>query len=537
MAAKSLMAYGAAKEPPTEEDCKDGVEKAAEVAPVDGEFEVGQTVEARFGGGEDYFDGTIAAVNGDGTFEIKYDDGDCEKRVQDSLIRPAAGKDKQAAAEAKDWDEEMAAEEEGNQWLYSCIVCGDGGDIVMCDACPRVYHEHCIGPDYKVGRGAWYCPPCTEASCTRDKKKRRPAIPADTSQEDLLEIETLCLSLPAGHFLSSFGTQLQEARSLYEKCTKKEVNIGPYEMPRLRDLASWQRLMKAKLVEAEEREMDSKKSRSRIVIKNFTEDQSLDGVVAQFHEQGISHFKTALTEDQVEAAVAAVEDRCNHVIHVVNTMGLQRILENVGFTTFKLRHVGRYDMTIPAFDAKEGGDFEFLNEQAQWLPAVKKILGEDCDCIYTGVMLSMPGSMHQPWHQDGPHLSQHRHLPAHCLNVFVPLVDLTVANGPTEFVPTTHLFGEFEAPRNPVAVCATAGDAVFMDYRIRHRGLGNNSTEARPLLYITYAKKGWTDKANFSSVRYRALPQLADGSMTRKKDRKELRLEREAKEAKSKATM
>ena len=80
----------------------------------------------------------------------------------------------------------------------------------------------------------------------------------------------------------------------------------------------------------------------------------------------------------------------------------------------------------------------------------------------------------------------------------------------TEFVPTTQMLGNFDAPENPVAVCSPAGDVVLMDYRIKHRGMGNNSTEPRPLLYITYAKKGWTDRANFSSRRYRALPELDD---------------------------
>ena len=41
------------------------------------------------------------------------------------------------------------------------------------------------------------------------------------------------------------------------------------------------------------------------------------------------------------ARARSVEERFNHVINVVNTMSLQHILESVGFTTFKLRHVGR----------------------------------------------------------------------------------------------------------------------------------------------------------------------------------------------------
>ena len=46
-------------------------------------------------------------------------------------------------------------------------------------------------------------------------------------------------------------------------------------------------------------------------------------------------------------------------------------------------------MVIPDFDTSK---FSYLNNDADWMPAVKNILGDDCDCIYKGVMLSLPGS-------------------------------------------------------------------------------------------------------------------------------------------------
>ena len=127
-------------------------------------------------------------------------------------------------------------------------------------------------------------------------------------------------------------------------------------------MSAWQRLLRAKLDEQEELEM-SRRSRSRVVTKIFSPDQDRDSVVAQFHEQvcnarfyarsrictnsiglsiqGITQLRHVLTSEQVNEAVGAVESRFNHVIKVVNTMSLQHILESVGFTTFKLRHVGR----------------------------------------------------------------------------------------------------------------------------------------------------------------------------------------------------
>jgi ectoine hydroxylase-related dioxygenase (phytanoyl-CoA dioxygenase family) len=58
----------------------------------------------------------------------------------------------------------------------------------------------------------------------------------------------------------------------------------------------------------------------------------------------------------------------------------------------------------------------------------------------------------------------------------------------------------------PLAGC---GDAILFDYRVKHRGLGNNSSEPRPVVYVTYAKKGFVDEANFSARRYAKLPPQA----------------------------
>ena len=46
-----------------------------------------------------------------------------------------------------------------------------------------------------------------------------------------------------------------------------------------------------------------------------------------------------------------------------------------------------------------------------------------------------------------------------------------------------------------------------MDFRTRHRGLGNNSQDDRPLLYFQYSVPGWKDP-NFSTRRYQTLPKL-----------------------------
>ena len=48
---------------------------------------VGVQVEARFGGEEDWYPGSVKAVNADGTYQIAYDDGDEEDSVAPEYVR------------------------------------------------------------------------------------------------------------------------------------------------------------------------------------------------------------------------------------------------------------------------------------------------------------------------------------------------------------------------------------------------------------------------------------------------------------------
>ncbi|MCO5608307.1 hypothetical protein L7F22_062513 [Adiantum nelumboides] len=42
-----------------------------------------------------------------------------------------------------------------------CAECGDGGDLVLCDACPKAYHSECVGL-VGVPKGDWCCPLCED---------------------------------------------------------------------------------------------------------------------------------------------------------------------------------------------------------------------------------------------------------------------------------------------------------------------------------------------------------------------------------------
>jgi ectoine hydroxylase-related dioxygenase (phytanoyl-CoA dioxygenase family) len=83
---------------------------------------------------------------------------------------------------------------------------------------------------------------------------------------------------------------------------------------------------------------------------------------------------------------------------------------------------------------------------------------------------------------------------------------MTHDKGPTEFGPGSHI--DFDIKAASTTPVIKAGQALLFDYRVKHRGLGNRSTEERPLLYITYARPFWVDVYNFDRKRYSSLPMV-----------------------------
>uniref|UniRef100_A0A667Y4Y1 Chromodomain helicase DNA binding protein 4 n=1 Tax=Myripristis murdjan TaxID=586833 RepID=A0A667Y4Y1_9TELE len=53
-------------------------------------------------------------------------------------------------------------EEEDDHHIEFCRVCKDGGELLCCDTCPSSYHIHCLNPPLpEIPNGEWICPRCT----------------------------------------------------------------------------------------------------------------------------------------------------------------------------------------------------------------------------------------------------------------------------------------------------------------------------------------------------------------------------------------
>ncbi|XP_033108738.1 chromodomain-helicase-DNA-binding protein 5-like isoform X2 [Anneissia japonica] len=58
--------------------------------------------------------------------------------------------------------EGIQAEEEPDEHMEFCRVCHDGGELLCCDQCPLSYHIFCLNPPLKqIPDGEWLCPRCS----------------------------------------------------------------------------------------------------------------------------------------------------------------------------------------------------------------------------------------------------------------------------------------------------------------------------------------------------------------------------------------
>ncbi|XP_028325526.1 chromodomain-helicase-DNA-binding protein 4 isoform X2 [Gouania willdenowi] len=126
----------------------------------------------------------------DGEADSDFDDGGFS--VSDGSNRSSRLKKKPKGAKKKKKETEDGDGYETDHQDY-CEVCQQGGEIILCDTCPRAYHMVCLDPDMeKAPEGKWSCPHCEKEGIqweARDDLSEVEAEDDDDRRDEGLEEE------------------------------------------------------------------------------------------------------------------------------------------------------------------------------------------------------------------------------------------------------------------------------------------------------------------------------------------------------------
>jgi len=272
-----------------------------------------------------------------------------------------------------------------------------------------------------------------------------------------------------------------------------------------------------------------------------TDDAVADEVAKAFHADGYVVLRNVLGKELVSRLHDAAMANFTECLDLIKSKGLEFGLHSSkGFKEIVQRNAGRYEMPFgmddtDIFKSPEILQNEKLNAILDAILRDHKPAAEPTDTVEKdpvpendasspspppppspaswhrigwSIVVASPGAREQQWHVDGAHVDVTVHRPAHVLNVFLPLVDITEENGPTEVRPGSHYLSRDltrltllakvkKTLRAPVRPCPRAGDALVFDYRSLHRGRANSCHTTRPVLVLTFAKKWFRDLYNF----------------------------------------
>ena len=143
-------------------------------------------------------------------------------------------------------------------------------------------------------------------------------------------------------------------------------------------------------------------------------------------------------------------------------------------------------------------------------PLIEDMLGKHLIVGSYGSVVSMPNSNNQHVHYDHPRLfldadleALGGNLPPYAIHLFIPLVEVNESNGRTRIWPGSHhlpssekdlLIKKGESVENDLNI----GDCLILDYRTLHAGIGNKSSQIRPLIYVIYQRAWFRDQVNYT---------------------------------------
>ena len=260
---------------------------------------------------------------------------------------------------------------------------------------------------------------------------------------------------------------------------------------------------------------------------------------SNFARDGLFWMESVLSPSEIDVLKSAAAE---NFAEIARTLLLQQALSAVT-PTIKYAEVMARDGA--RFDCRQGANEEPMSTllrpggaASRLISVLQRVLSPDSSVVALGQIVACPHDSWadlmgdhledenddsaefgvQRWHTDGPP-SSFAGGPGDALTLFIPLVDLTLENGPTEYILGSHKDEDAQAAsgkrksrsqkRRNVTILAPAGSVIAFDFKLLHRGLVNTlQSEDRPMLYAVVGKPIWTEDGRCM------LPQLDGGGLS-----------------------
>jgi ectoine hydroxylase-related dioxygenase (phytanoyl-CoA dioxygenase family) len=226
--------------------------------------------------------------------------------------------------------------------------------------------------------------------------------------------------------------------------------------------------------------------------------ETVEATASLIEKYGCCLLRNVIEESELKELYNIIDGRFSAVREAMKKQGVKL---NDGFRFQEIIHRSkfRYDLRLKGVDEPKVDALHDKN--AVWWPLISHMLGEDAEHLWSGCFISLPEADDQEIHADGGHVAD-EHRPAHWITIMLPLVDITMENGPTEFWPGTHIMTRGGVNRwqvESIPFVCNKGDALLFDCRVEHRGMGNSGETVRPQLYVWFKDKEFVVTSDWTS--------------------------------------
>jgi hypothetical protein len=218
----------------------------------------------------------------------------------------------------------------------------------------------------------------------------------------------------------------------------------------------------------------------------------LEDAASCFRRHGVISIRDSIPRDAVNAVLEHVKVR--HDAHLAP--GQKKLYRN-------LNDDPKRGLSAPAIDGPLANPAFFAAPSV--LGLARKLAGEKVIVGELGLVVSHAGAEAQAVHRDstsifgGPEVTLD--LPPFSMNVLIPLVDVSLGMGPTEFWPGSHRNYDRAAATAgpPHRIPLNAGSVLMIDSRLLHRGGANVDGPVRPLVYFSFHRPWYLETSGYEN--------------------------------------